>query len=108
MKTTTKALIFSIALIPTIMLVSSFTKPTTETKYATMRTIEAGVGNGSKIIIVYDGKTEEFEIGKGTNANMNSNTEQINKATNVLANKGYELVSQSGGDYISMYSFVKK
>lgn len=31
------------------------------------------------------------------------NTLQINKAINILASKGYELVSQSGGDYISMY-----
>ncbi len=104
---TTKALIFSIALILTIMLVSSFTKAT-ETKYATMRTVEAAVGGMSKIILVYDGKTEELELGKGSNSNQTPNTLQINQAMNLLASKGYELVSQSGGDYISMYSFVKK
>lgn len=108
MKTTTKALIFSIALIPTIMLVSSFTKPPTETKYATMRTIEAAMGGMSKIILVYDGKTEELELSKGSSSNQTPNTLQINQAMNTLASKGYELVSQSGGDYISMYSFVKK
>ena len=108
MKTTTKALIFLMALIPTIMLFSSFMKPTSENKYATMRTVEASMGGMSKIILVYDGKTEELELSKGSNSNQVPNTLQINQAMNTLASKGYELVSQSGGDYISMYSFVKK
>ncbi len=108
MKTTTKALIFSVALIPTIMLISSFTKQTTETKYATIRTVETALGSASKIILAYDGKTEELELDKGSNNNMTPNTLKINQAMNILSAKGYELVSQSGGDYISMYSFVKK
>jgi hypothetical protein len=108
MKTTTKALIFSIALIPTIMLISSFTKQTTETKYATIRTVEAAMGGSSKIILAYEGKTEELDLDKGSVGNMTPNTLKINQAINILASKGYELVAQSGGDYISMYSFVKK
>ena len=108
MKTTTKALIFSIALIPTVMLISSFINPTSEIKYATMRTFEGALGGTSKIILVYDGKTEELELSKGSVSNQVSNTLQINQALNILSSKGYELVSQSGGDIISMYSFVKK
>ena len=105
MKTTTKALIFAVALIPTLMLISSFTKPASETKYATMRTYEGGF---PKIILIYDGKTEEIDLGNNSKGNMTSNTLQINQALNTLASKGYDLVSQSGGDYITIYSFVKK
>ena len=106
--TTTTKLIFLILLISAIFLFYSFTKPTTESKYATMRTVEATMGGISKIILVYDGKTEELELGKGSSSNQIPNTQQINQALNLIASKGYELVSQSGGDYISMYSFVKK
>ena len=108
MKTSTKAIISLIVLIPTIVLVSSFTQPASEPQYATLRTIEATVGGMSKIIIVYEGKTEEFELSKGSSSNQTPNTQAINKGINLLASKGYELVSQSGGDYISMYSFVRK
>lgn len=108
MKTTTKALIFLIALIPTTLLVSSFTKTATETKYATMRTLEAAMGNMSKIILVYDGKTEEIELGNGTKSNLIPNALKINQAINMLASKGYDLVSQSGGEMSTIYSFVKK
>ncbi|MDQ3190455.1 MAG: hypothetical protein M3Q58_02580 [Bacteroidota bacterium] len=108
MKTTTKALIFSIALIPSIMLIFSFTKPASETKYATMRTIEVPVAGKSKIILIYDGKIEEFELGELSISNHTANTLQINQAINKLASTGYELVSQSGGQAYNMYSFVQK
>ncbi len=106
MKTSTKAIISLIVLIPTIVLVSSFTQPASELQYATLRTTEA-IGM-STIIIVYEGKTEEYELSKGSSSNQKSNTQAINKAINLLTSKGYELVSQSGGDYISTYSFVRK
>jgi hypothetical protein len=113
MKTSTKAIIFSIALIPTIMLVSSFTKLTTDTKYATMRTIEGGGFTAlfdNKIIIAYeDGMTEEFELAKSKSSNFGENLKIINAQINVLASKGYELVSTSGTDqWTTTYSFVKK
>jgi hypothetical protein len=107
MKTTTKSAIFSLALISAIILISSFTKQTSGTKYATIRSIETVMG-GSKIILAYDGKTEEMGLENGTIKNMTPNTLKINDAINMMAAKGYELVSQSGGETISMYTFVKK
>ncbi len=96
------------AIIPALMLISSFTKSQAEgAKYATIRTVEAALG-GSRIVLCYEGKTEELDLDKGTTGNMVPNTLKINAAINLMASKGYELVSQSGGDYISMYSFVKK
>jgi len=73
-----------------------------------MRTTEFALGGQSSIILVYEGKTEELELDKVSPNNMAGNTLKIHQAIRLLASKGFELVSQSGGDYISMYSFVRK
>jgi membrane protein implicated in regulation of membrane protease activity len=108
MKTITKVFIFLVAFIPAIILVSSFTGQTAEIKYATIRTVESAVGSNSKVVLVYEGKTEEIHLDKATWDGYAPNALKINQAINILAAKGYELVAQSGGDMISMYSFVKK
>jgi hypothetical protein len=107
MKKKANAVMLCIGLVLTILLISSFNKQTSGTKYASIRTVEVAIGSSSRIIVVYDGKTEEFELAKGSAGNFSPNTAQINQAVNMLAAKGYELVSQSGGDYISMYTFAK-
>ena len=89
-------------------MISSFTKQASGAKYASMRVFEVYAGGPSKIVLVYDGTAEKIELDKWGSSNIESNTIQINQAVNKLASKGYELVSQSGGDQVSLYSFMKK
>lgn len=107
MKTTTKLSIISLSLLTLFILISSFTKSESDGKYATMRTVEGSLG-GSKIILAYEGRTQELDLDKSSIGNMTPNTLKINQAINLLAALGYQLVSQSGGEQISNYSFVKK
>jgi hypothetical protein len=81
----------------------------TGNKYLTMRTFEASMGGSSKIMIIYeDGTTEELDLDKYRIDNMLPNAVKINQAINKIAGKGYEFVSSSGGEYTSLYTFVKK
>ncbi len=108
MNTTKKLLVLSLGLLGLTALAYSFKPSESTLEYATMRTTEFTLGGQSSIILVYEGKTEELELDKVSPKNMASNAFKINQAIRLLSSKGFELVSQSGGDYISMYSFVRK
>jgi hypothetical protein len=108
MNTRKKLIITVLGLAGLFVLSTSFTRPESTLEYATMRTVESSLGGQSSIILAYEGKIEELELDKGSVGNMAGNTQKINQAIRLLASKGFELVSQSGGDYISMYSFVRK
>jgi hypothetical protein len=107
MKSRNKSMIFAVALICSIILISSFTGQTSGTNYAIMRTME--VAHGPKIILAYDGKTEVIALKTRTfEEDVLSNILKINQTINMLSSKGYELVAQSGDVYTMTYSFVKK
>ena len=99
-----KVIITSIALSLAFIMVSAFKPNNVANKYATIRIYEGQ----SKIVMVYDGKTEELKINKPSPDNIVSNTAKINEVINLMASKGYELISQSGGDSNHMYTFIKK
>lgn len=108
MNTSKKGYLFVLSLVCLTVLAFSFKSPQSGIEYATMRTVESAMGGQSSIILVYEGKTEELDLDKGSVGNMPGNTMKIHQAMRLLASKGFELVSQSGGDYISMYTFVRK
>lgn len=108
MNTTKKLLVLSLGLLGITTLAYSFKASESNLEYATMRTTEFTLSGQSSIILVYEGKTEELELDKVSPKNMASNTLKIHQAIGLLSSKGFELVSQSGGDYISMYTFVRK
>jgi hypothetical protein len=111
MKTTTsKLLVATSAIILIIFLAPSFKTPQTSgNKYLVMRAYEAAMGGGSKIVIVYeDGKTEEQDLDVLKPGNYSPNAVKLAQAINGIANKGYELVSSSSGDYQGTYLFTKK
>jgi hypothetical protein len=109
MKTKRAILTLSAAAL-TILLLSSFLKPSAQGKYLTVRTIE--VFNGiwdSKIVILYeDGKVEEIELEKFRSRNFTDNSKKIHDAINAVANKGYTLISSSSGtgDAVIISSFI--
>jgi hypothetical protein len=110
MKTTTKFLTATLTLALIIILASAFNKQQgSGNKYLTMRAFQATIGKGSKIIIVYEnGKTEEIELEKYNVDNFLANTITINQAINNVSSKGYELISVTGAELTSLYTFVKR
>jgi hypothetical protein len=107
MKTNKFKFILLAALLPLLLLILSFTNLESEVQYATIRTVEATAG-ASTIILAYEGKVEELDLEKWTGNNLAPNALKINKAINLMTSKGYKLISQSGGDYVSMYTFESK
>lgn len=107
--TTTKLTIATFASIVTLVLASSFKGQAGKTKYLTVRTCEIGPNIGSRITIVYeDGTVEESNLDVFKPSNMTPNAQKINMVLNKVADKGYELVSSSGGEHISMFTFIKR
>jgi hypothetical protein len=108
--TKTKLVTVAVALTLIIFLTSAFNKQQGGgAKYLTMRTFQAVMGGGSKILIVYeDGKTEEIELEKYSVGNMLPNSVKINQAVNYLSDKGYELSTVTGAETSSLYVFIKK
>lgn len=73
-----------------------------------MRVFET-YGNAKIVISSEDGKTEELLIGGFSSGNYVSNTKSINDAINMIAGKGYELLTACGTDQVtSTYTFVRK
>jgi hypothetical protein len=111
MKLQTPQVMRTVLFLALVIIISSafISQQSTKNKYLTMRTYQAAVGNGSKILIVYeDGRSEEIELEKYTVSNFLPNTIKINNALNDLSKGGYELVSVTGAELVSLYTFVKK
>ncbi|MBK9284052.1 MAG: hypothetical protein IPM51_06990 [Sphingobacteriaceae bacterium] len=106
----TRICIMLATLILTIIITTSFKAGGEAPKYATIRVVEAGtvISGSGRIIIIYEGKSEDIPLDKPTPNNSAVIATKINKAINELAGKGYELVTQSGGDYVTTYTLIKK
>jgi hypothetical protein len=105
MKTTTKVLLGSLGLIVFLFISFSFVQSDGKS-YLIVRTQESAMGD-TKLIIVYEnGKTEEQEIGRMKE--FIPNAVKINQVFNKLGAQGYELVSSTGGDILSTFTFVKR
>src|ERR1043166_4111855 len=88
--------------------ISAFTKNENEAKYITMRIQEPPNGlYPAKLVVAYGGKIEEKDLQTGGKGFI-PNSIIINEAINSLHAKGYELLSQSGGDMNSTYNFIKR
>lgn len=97
---------FSVSII--LLLTSAINQDAGQDKYATLRISEAGDSNSKMAVVYENGKIEEFEMDSWGSKTFNSNSLKINQALNMLASKGYDLVSSTGGDYMTNYTFVKK
>lgn len=93
-----------------ILLFAGFTQQAQaqETKeYATVMILQGGGWNDFAISYP-DGTSEKGKLAGSTTAkNLEPNAIMITEMFNKLAEKGYKLVSSSGGDYNSVYVFEK-
>ncbi len=111
MKTTkTPILLAALTLVSVILFTSAITQQKSSANtYITMHTLQVPVGIDSKICIVYeDGQTEVIELNRYTNKNIPLNLVIINEAINNISKKGYDLISVTGAETSSIYTFVKK
>ena len=97
MKTPLKKIIFSLLFLLTLTLAQQAQAQETK-EYVTVSIVDAYTTGFKQYVVAYpDGKTEIGELKALNEKNLESNTVTLNNIFNMLAKKGYKMISSNGG-----------